>query len=177
MNTEQNECIINDVKITLKDYRHFFFQHTLKYRPARQIVLFIVLLITCVLILFLSLSLKMNFLFYLSLITLALFLFSFVIILLMNLQVGKNFKTNKLLKDNLNYKVNNEFFEVQSINTNSKISWDKVYKVAESDRLIAVYISKAQAFLLPKHYLGENEYATFKNILKNNLDKKQLAVK
>ena len=105
-------------------------------------------------------------------IVISLFCFSFIIILILSFRVNKNFTTNKLLQDELNYTINNEYFEVHSINTNSKLTWDKIYKVAESSHLFAIYISKNQAFLLPKHYLDNNQYETLKNIIKKALPKK-----
>ena len=177
MNNVQSECNIKNIKIKLSDYRHFFFQHTFKYHPTRKIVFFIIMFAFFLLVLYFSMRFNMNFLFYFSMIVIALFCFSFLIIFILSFQVNKNFTSNKLLQDELNYTINNEYFEVNSTNTNSKLTWDKIYKIAESNHLFAIYISKAQAFLLPKHFLNANEYDTLKNIIKNALPAKKLAVK
>ena len=177
MNNGQSECIIKDIQIKLSDYRHFFFQHTFKYHPAPKIIFFIIMFAFFLLVSYFSMRFNMNFLFYFSMIVIALFCFSFLIIFMMGFQVNKNFTSNKLLQDALNYTINNEYFEVNSTNTNSKLTWDKIYKVAESKKIFAVYISKAQAFLLPKHYLNTDEYNTIKNIIKNALPEKQLSIK
>lgn len=177
MDNDQSECIIKNIKIKLSDYRHFFFQHTFKYQPVRKITFFIIMFAIFLLVLFFSMRYNMNFLFYVSMIVIALFSFSFLIILILSFQINKNFTSNKLLQDELNYTINNEYFEVHSINTNSKLTWDKIYKVAESKHLFAIYISKAQAFLLPKHHLNTDQYNTIKNIIKNALPEKKLAIK
>ena len=130
-------------------------------------------------IIFLVLSLLLNdkFLFITSIVVLSILFFLFLVLVILFFRLKGIFDSNKLLHEEQIFKISENFIEGESESGKSKIDWDKVFKVSESKKLFAIYISKEQAFLLPKIYFTNNKYNFFINVIKNKLDKKQINLK
>jgi hypothetical protein len=82
----------------------------------------------------------------------------------------KLMETNKFLQQTQHYKINTEEVLVTSETGEGHISWDKVFKVREEKHYFAIYISKAQAYLLPiRCFNNPNDVNTLRNIVKKSL--------
>lgn len=56
---------------------------------------------------------------------------------------------------------------------NSNVGWAYLFKAAESKKSLFFYISKAQAFIMPKRYLSPYEIEGIRSLIKSNMAPKK----
>ena len=85
-------------------------------------------------------------------------------------------KLGTAFHDPLTYVISDEGIEVKQGDAQAVTKWQDVYRVCESKKNILVYTSKSNAFIWAKdQFLGQ--LPETKEILKKNLDRKQLKIK
>lgn len=94
------------------------------------------------------------------LLTILLILFSllFLVFLPSALKRGaaNAFKTNKLLQKTQKYDIGDDGIEVSSESGQGFVKWDEIYKATETKDSFLFFISKQQAYVIPKRCLNEN---------------------
>lgn len=69
---------------------------------------------------------------------------------------ASNFKTNKLVQKTQRYEIGTEDIKISSESGSSIIKWHELYKAMEIKDGFLLFISKQQAYYIPKRYFGEN---------------------
>lgn len=69
----------------------------------------------------------------------------------------KSYKTNKLLQKTQSYELNQEGIHITSEFTNSSIKWSDLYKAMNTKMNFLLYLSKQQAYVLPKRCFANTE--------------------
>ncbi len=165
MNTNNVE---KDILLTFEIYRHFYLQHISGWSKIRRLsfaILYPVLFFFSALILkdadFENEMISL-------LILIVLLGMSFIVLLIMGLRFAllkSKFESNKLIQESSHFIFKREKLSISSLNSHSDVEWDKFYKCRESGRIIALYISKTQAILLPKHLFSDNELLVIKEFI------------
>jgi len=86
-------------------------------------------------------------------------------------KAAKQVKLNPVFREPLNYKVNKEGITVGQGEEEGLMLWQDIVKVMETKRSVIIYLSRINAYIFPKRELGE-QYETFKNFIKENLEEK-----
>ena len=66
------------------------------------------------------------------------------------------FKTNKLLQKTQKYEIGDAGIEVSSESGQGFVKWDEIYKATETKDSFLFFISKQQAYVIPKRSFNEN---------------------
>lgn len=64
------------------------------------------------------------------------------------------FKTNKLLQKTQKYEISDDGIEVSSESGRGFVKWDEIYKATETKDSFLFFISKQQAYAIPKRFLN-----------------------
>lgn len=73
----------------------------------------------------------------------------------------KSYKTNKLLQKPQCYEINHDGIHITSEYTNSSIKWSDLYKAKDTKLNFLLYLSKQQAYVLPKRCFSSVEEVQF----------------
>ncbi len=87
------------------------------------------------------------------------------------------FKSNKFLKEEQLFEITDTNFTCKSATVDFNTPWKKLFKICESEKIFAFYISKLQAFILPKRYLSDKDAKKIREIARENFENKQLCIK
>jgi len=68
----------------------------------------------------------------------------------------KNYETNKTLQEKVNYEFLEEKILISGESFNSEISWDKIYRIEESEEWILIFQNRQTANIILKSCIGEN---------------------
>ena len=78
----------------------------------------------------------------------------------------KNFKSNKLIQEDIIYELSPDKFAVSTPYSNSEIPWEKIYKIKELKDWFLIYHSNKIAHLIPKKCMTAAEIAEAKYLFK-----------
>ncbi len=157
-----------DILLTFEIYRHFYLQHISGWSKIRRLsfVVFYPILF------FLSALTLKNADFEKEMISLMILIvllgMSFIVLLIIGLRFAllkSKFESNKLIRESSHYIFKKDKLSISSPNSHSDVEWDKFYKVRESGRILALYISRTQALLIPKYLFSENELLVIKEFI------------
>lgn len=151
-NISENEFLEFYYKIDFNTYKQFNFQHLFKWEPRKKIKINIFYLFISLFLFILSFVIHNNFLYYISTILLAIFSLLILTYFIYFISLKKYFTSNKLLNEEIHLKISNDKIKENSESFNLEINWDKIYKAAESDKLIALYTGKSQAIIIQKEF-------------------------
>lgn len=84
------------------------------------------------------------------------------------LSAKKNYNTNARLKETIEYNFDNENIIVTGESFNSKLTWEKVYKITESKDWVLIWQNKLIANIIPKRDFKIGELETLKGIVKQH---------
>jgi len=177
------------IKLNLKDYTDF--NYSFFIRKLRDILRMLKVFVLVLVVLFTAVILTM-FLFRTSnhsvnisagshkssiIPILLLVTFSFVVVtlimLFINITIASrlNFQSNKIAQAENHFVFSDEMFEVTSDSLNVRIAWDKVNSVGFYKNCYGVFISTAQAHILPKRcFSGVTEMKAFEEFISRVLD-------
>lgn len=81
----------------------------------------------------------------------------------------KNFRSNKLASRKFTYIIDEQGISHSSDINKSTINWTNINRVIESKKTLALYISKNQAFILPKEQVGQGNLMILKEIIQKKV--------
>lgn len=84
----------------------------------------------------------------------------------------KNFRSNKLASRKFTYIIDEQGISHSSDINKSTINWTNINRFIESKKTLALYISKNQAFILPKEQVGQGNLMILKEIIQNKVHTK-----
>jgi hypothetical protein len=96
-----------------------------------------------------------------------------IIMLLTYIRLHKEYDSNPFLQGDINYLLKDLDLEVKTSRSQSSVAWYEVVKVKQSPKIVAVYISKSQAYIIPKQLLSSEQKETLHILLKSRLDSKK----
>lgn len=85
----------------------------------------------------------------------------------------KVWDSSSLITETKHYSFDEEGLSTESQTSSSKIGWDKIYKVIETKKLLLIYISNMQAFIIPKRLLDKDQYMSLISFVQK-VEKKHL---
>lgn len=92
-----------------------------------------------------------------------------------NKSLKKTYENNKFMRKPQKYLFGNNGLKVESENGESRYTWDDICIAKETKVYLALYISKYQAFVIPRKYLkGKSDLVDF---AKDKLGKRYLVIK
>ncbi len=94
-------------------------------------------------------------------------LFIFGFSFLMSFSIKKNYKSQQRIHERLEYTINEKDIHIQGESFNSTVSWNKIYKVTETNDLIFIFENRLSAYIIPIKNLSNKEYADLKSIIKS----------
>ena len=104
-------------------------------------------------------------------------LFSVSIIFSSRRSLKKQFKSNAMLKEASQISIDNLSFSQVSNSTDSKVTWNMIYRVKELKNSYNFYISNIMYVLIPKRFLTQEEESTLRSLINDNLDPKKNKLK
>ncbi len=172
--------IEKEILLTFELFRHYIIQHMFGWSRFRRLFMVISypLLLTCAFFLLKGFNTQDELVLLIVLITVL--AMGFIVVLLLTIRfllLRKRFNSNRLIQESYNYKIGNNGLSVKGESCSSEIGWDKVYRVRESPLIFGIYISRSQAFIIPKKIFSIEEIDVLKVIFQNNMTKKQLYLK
>lgn len=88
--------------------------------------------------------------------------------------VKRALSSNKLLQDEGCYEFSDEGLVVRSSSGESRLGWDKLYRARGDSTALYLYISTAQAFVIPSRFFGDGQdMSRAVEMLRDNLTPKQ----
>lgn len=78
----------------------------------------------------------------------------------------KNYNKHPRIKESIQYVFDNETFYSKGESFEATLTWDKIYKITESENFIFIWHSQQVANIIPKRYFKEGEFDAFKQIVK-----------
>lgn len=81
----------------------------------------------------------------------------------------KNYKSNKRISETVNYEFDKENIITIGESFNSKLTWDKIYGVTESNDWILIWQNRQVANVVPKRDFKVGELQKFKDIVKSHI--------
>lgn len=98
-----------------------------------------------------------------------------VFILSIRLNAKKSYKANNSFQSELNYEFSADGINITSDSGTQFLTWDKIYKITISKHCFSIFLTKRQAFLLPKGWFkDEAEIKRFDNLLHAYMDKSKI---
>jgi len=96
-------------------------------------------------------------------------IFIFLILMLLKKNSKTALKTNKLLQKTHRYQIDNEGIGATSESGQRYIKWEELYEAIETKESFLFFISKEQAYIVPKRCFGENigQFELLRNYMKN----------
>lgn len=91
--------------------------------------------------------------------------FAFGIRFISQVSAKKAFDTDQRIKEKIIYTIDNEYIEITGESFQSKMTWDKIFKVSENNDCYFIWQNKQSANVLGKKYFKEKEHSIFKNIV------------
>jgi len=152
-------------KIRYEDYRNLILGLTYK-RPTYYIL-------SCIIILFLlALMNASNILDSNQYLILFVFLGIFISPIFVLRQIKKNYRTNKIFQEQLNYKLTNDSIHIKGEMIDSVQKWNRFFKKQETKSFFMFYQAEGIATLLDKKMFSDKELTDFRQfILSLNLPK------
>jgi hypothetical protein len=97
---------------------------------------------------------------------------------LLRIAVGrKYYRTNKRLQREFTYIFSEEKIMIVNDENSSRVDWDDLYAAKESKKIIALYISTLQAYILPKRFFTEEEEKEVKGFIRKKMEPKKFRLK
>ena len=84
----------------------------------------------------------------------------------------KQFLSNKIIQMPYDFSLDNESVRVSSERGNANVPWTDVYKVGESQSCYFIFISRMQAYVIPKRLLVSGEEETLRALLQQHVASK-----
>ncbi|OWA34000.1 hypothetical protein B9G55_16825 [Saccharibacillus sp. O16] len=78
-----------------------------------------------------------------------------LLVVTLRLQVGRMFKSDRLLQYAQHYRMNPSELSVQSQVGDSRMRWEELYRAVEYPNSIALFVGRNRALVLPKRMLDE----------------------
>lgn len=148
------------VKLSADDYKDFFYS-TLFYKKGFLLLIFLATLSPLLFYIF-----STNGSVILSLVMLVIILTS--IVFGINLKIKNNFEMNKLAQYECLYIINDDGVNINSEISNSKITWNLLYKFIEYKKFIALFATPNFAYIIPKRCLqNQNEEIKLMKLLQS----------
>lgn len=85
-------------------------------------------------------------------------------------------KSNAVLAGELHYEVSEVCIRVTQGEESGELPWDMVYKVVSTKRMVLIYSSRINAYIIPMEQIGEN-YPAFVEVATSKLEKFRLKLK
>jgi len=149
-------------RISYKDYRNFILESTFK-KP--KWFTFICCMIIFLLFYF-NKSIEPNPFIEFNPFFVMLFLFFILIYpILVVINIKKLYKTNKILHEQLNYRLTNDSIHIAGEFSNSTQKWTSFYQVKETKNFFMFFQGKGIGVLLDKRMFTDNELANFKQFI------------
>lgn len=105
-------------------------------------------------------------------------LFSANLPLIIKRSSRKLMASNKLLQQTQHYKITEQEILISSVNGNTQITWENVFKVREEKNYFSIFISKAQAYLIPKRFFyNSKDVDALKDIMRQSLPSTKLKLR
>ena len=160
------------VKMELEDQLSLSF-----YVAKKQLILMPVLIVVLSIVLVLAMNMDSGIDGFLVLITLVVsIIFSGIIVLVSFLSLKhsskKQFASNKSAQAPSDIVLDGEGVHVTNERGNVNLPWPDVYKAAEAKSSYFIFVSRAQAFVVPKRLLAPNEEETLRALLQQNITPK-----
>jgi len=148
-------------RIAYKDYRNLCLE--LSFRKPVYIVF------VCLLILFSLSYVNTGSEFGKTYLNIIMFLFLGVLVspILILLQVKKNYRTNRIFQEQLNYELTTDSIRMKGETVDSIQKWTGFYKVKETKSFFMLYQGEGVATLLDKKMFTDNELANFKQFIRS----------
>ncbi|GGI11510.1 YcxB family protein [Gottfriedia solisilvae] len=170
MNT--NESITFAGKLTFDEFKKYNFYHT-KRKLVYSFLVVLIYLTVCFKFIFPQFRLVVLFIVCVILAILITALFRFIIYL----RVRKEFKSDNLIKNEINFVADNEGIHQKVKSSNLCIEWDDIISAFENEDLFRLYISRNKAIVIPKRYFcSEDDVTTFKKLINEKLAIKQVSL-
>jgi hypothetical protein len=78
----------------------------------------------------------------------------------------RSFRNNPRLQETILYTIDHEFIELKGESFNSKLTWEKIYKVTETKRWMLIWQTKSLANVLPKKDFDTKSLTQFKSLIR-----------
>jgi hypothetical protein len=150
-------------QLTYKDYRNLIFGLTFK-KPVYYIIAGLLILLSLSFItskVGLGEHQQME---YIILVFLLIFSLSPLLILT---QTKKQYQTNKIFSEKLDYQLNNDFIHIKGKNVESTQNWTHFYKIKETKGFFMLYQGNLIATLLDKKQINETDILVFRKFIKS----------
>ena len=98
-------------------------------------------------------------------------IFGALAVFIARIRIAKVFKTNKTLRYDLHFEVNESGVSCTSEQGNAIVKWEDVYKVLEDKFGIYILIAKTQGFIVPKRILTDDDISSILKIMEENAQK------
>lgn len=85
-------------------------------------------------------------------------------------------KKNEVLANTLHFDVNETAIQVSQGEENGELPWDQVYKLVSVNRLILIYSSRINAYIIPEEALGD-QYEDFRKLAAGKLPAYRMKLK
>lgn len=193
MDNEQQNSVSINVKLELKDFINFrkgtYFSSMLLVRVAIMFIIYLAIFSTLYSMYQIPTvsgdigsngTLDKIFIFVFSLIVSIVVVVAtfFLKPLTIMLSSKRYFNSNKLLQQQMRYDFGDVSFNLNSESGSANIKWENLYKVNEYKEVFALFISRLQAYIIPKRcFENKEDMERFKEILRANIFSKKLRLR
>ncbi|MDQ0112431.1 YcxB family protein [Paenibacillus harenae] len=146
---DSSNNLVFDIQLSQKDYSYLIIQHQRKTIIAGFLFYFLVFFLVVLGVNQFQLDIDIVLVGFIGGIVISLII-SLVSYFLLIFQSNRTFRSDKLLQSNQTYTISNLGIEIESISGKGLISWNDIFKVVESKLIIAIYIGRNRALILPK---------------------------
>lgn len=101
-------------------------------------------------------------------------IYAILFLLFPKFRYRKLFNSNRFLQETQSFSVTEQLISITSQSTAVQITGDKIEKLVCTPELICIYISRIQAYLIPRHYFADEEkFAEISAFIKLHFDPKR----
>jgi hypothetical protein len=79
----------------------------------------------------------------------------------------RNYKSNSRISEVITYEFDSEFIQVTGESFNSKLTWEKIYRLTENTDWILIWQNRQIANVIPKRDFKPDDVQNFKDLVKN----------
>lgn len=158
------------IHIPEKEYLHYAYMNLRRWKKYNwSFVLVTLTAIWAIVMIIASLVSKQTIDSNVSIVVLLLVIIYFSMRIFFTNRIKKEYRSNPLLQQEINYTLDENGLSTQTKASRSNIEWEKVLKVRQSKKILAIYISNDQAYIFPKDQLLQEQKEELLNLLKTHL--------
>ena len=84
----------------------------------------------------------------------------------------REYVSNKILQAPISYKLDQDGFSITTSSSDAYIKWENVVKMKQSKKVIAIYISNHQGYLIPRNQLNTEQTEFMEQLILANANRK-----